>query len=590
MKNDLFKNLFLAVLAILFLVIIHISIENFGSPVVTPTAYLIWIGISLFVLISAVYVISMSTFTNPLILKYILLFICLNLLTGVFNPMLDYHSFLYKALGLMGGVVFFVAMHQFKLTSAERDKLLFIIFISGVIEAGIGIIQYLNPYLRLPMITPTTGAIYGSFQQVNLFTSFIATSIVISLFLISRPLFKTIASTYKAGFYILVALLSFVLFLSYSIVGFIGAVLGVTALFISRIRIYKGISRHILCWLFAVVIGISISHAIEKAYFERKPQLTSKFQDTVKLRGGPRILSYKTAYEMFKDKPLFGHGFGNFGSKYMFYQREVLEKQPEYMKFYSSTFPSHPHNEILYRLAESGVAGGAGLLILVSAFGFIIFKSGRERGGLYVSLLLPIGFHTQVEYPLYQSLAHFMLFLILCYLPSSHFSTKIPAMLNRFVKSILLVFISAIFVLTTLFLIKTLSAHMDMVKYNNLLMSRGEIRLGLLKPAVGNGYLQQIAIRLVMDGRLRIGLSTNNRELIEEFIDWSKNERMITPFSSLYVREGRALYALGLKNEAFKVLDEGLSLYPDKRDILKTKTMLIAEEIKSKFSFPEKKP
>ncbi len=245
MRNDLFKNLSLAVLAILFLVVIHISIKNFGSPIVIPTAYLIWIGISLFVLISAVSVISMSTFTpldskhltgftNPLILKYILLFICLNLLSGVFNPILDYHSSLYKALGLMGGVVFFVAMHQFELTSTERDKLLFIIFISGVIEAGIGIIQYLNPYLRLPMITPTTGAIYGSFQQVNLFTSFIATSIVISLFLISRPLFKTLTSTYKAGFYILVTILSFVLFLSYSIIGFIGAVLGVTALFISR--------------------------------------------------------------------------------------------------------------------------------------------------------------------------------------------------------------------------------------------------------------------------------------------------------------------------------------------------------------------
>lgn len=541
-------------------------------------------GISLYILISAIYVIRTSSYSKPLMLQYILLFICLSLLSVLFNPILNYHSFLYRTLGLIGGLIFFIALHQFKLSPSERDKLLFIIFISGLIEAGIGILQYFGPSLRLPFIAfSNVGSIYGSFQQPNLFSTFLATAIVISLSLISRSLFRNLTVFYKAGFYIFVAALSFVLFLSNSKTGLIGAILGTTVLFISRIRIYKTVSKYSLYWLFAVVIGMSFSYATETISFERTPTIITKLQKPER-SANIRILFYKTSYEMFKEKPLFGQGVGNFGSQYLYFRRGVLKKNPNFMNYIALRYTSHPHNEILYRLAESGIAGGIGLLILVFAFGSLIFKLGRERGGLYLSMLLPIGFHTQVEHPFYQSIAHFMLFLILCYLPSSHFCKKLPVRLNKTVKVILLALITTIFILTTSFFIETLHDHMDIIKYNNLLISKREIRPGLLKSAIENGYLRQIATRLFMDARLRVGLSENKKELIEEFVEWSKLERRVTPYSALYLREAKALHELGFKKEAFKLLDEGLSLYPEQEDLLETKRMLVVEEIKSKLS------
>lgn len=578
------KNISFATLSILFLVIIHVHIKNFGGSIALPTAYLVWIGISFFVLIAAIHRVGVSSIAKPNLLPYILLFICLSLLSILFNPILNYHTFLYRTLGLLGGVIFFVALHQFQLLSGERDKLLFVIFIAGAIEAGVGLTQYFGPFLRLPLIAPSNGgSIYGSFQQPNVFSSFIASVMVISLFLISRPLFKTLLPGYKSGFYILVGSLSFVLFLSNSKAGLIGTIFGTTVLFISRIRIYKTISKYSLYWLFAVVIGMSASYASEIISFERTPGMITKLQKPDR-SVNVRILFYRTSYEMFKDKPLFGQGPGNFGSQYLYYQKEVFKKNPGYVKNHTTRYIAHPHNETLYRLAESGLSGGVGLLILIFAFGSLIFRLGRERGGLYLSLLLPIGFHTQVEYPLYQSIAHWALFIFLGYLPSSYFCKYIPIKVNRTVKGFLLVLISLIIFITISFLIQTFNAHRDIIKYNNLLISKGEIRLGLLKSAVENGYLRQIATRFLMDGKLRIGLSENNKELIEEFVEWSQVERRVTPYSALYLREATALHALGLKKEAFKLLDEGLSLYPEKGDLLKTKKMLVLGEIKTKLS------
>ncbi len=583
MNNNLTKRLSIAILSFTFLIVTHINIRNFGGPIALPAAYLIWIGIALFIAASIWSATLSSRFIEPRILKYLLLFICLSLLTVLFNPITDYHSFLYKTLGLVGGAIFFISLHQLELTSFERDRLLFVIFISGVIEACIGIVQYLAPNYPFFFITPTRGSIYGNFQQPNVFASYLATVLVISLFLVSRPLFKRLNKLYRVGIFIFVAATGFTLYLSNSRTGLIGMALGISVLLIARIRIYKKLRTTVVCWSIALAIGITCAYSADEIFFHRTI-LTSKLRDTATAGSTRvRILFYGSCYDMVKDKPFLGCGVGNFGSKYLYYQKKFLQKHPEYEKYVENLYISHPHNEILYRLAESGIVGGVGLIVLFSAFGYIIFKLGREKGGLYLSLVLPIAFHTQVEYPLYQSAAHWMLFLTLAYLPSSHFTKNVSVRLNRVVRIVIGACTTAITILITLFLIRTLRAQMDLVKYNRLMASKGQIRIELLGPALENSYLEQIATRMFMDARLRIALSQNKIDWIKEFAEWSKHERIATPYSALYVRESMALYALGKKKEAFDLVEEGLSLYPDKSDLLETKLTLITKEIESRI-------
>ena len=71
---------------------------------------------------------------------------------------------------------------------------------------------------------------------------------------------------------------------------------------------------------------------------------------------------WESAYEMFKDHPVFGVGIGQYSSKYLneYKSPEAKEKQ------------NHCHNNFLQMLAENGVAGFIGFCLL---FGYILLSS-----------------------------------------------------------------------------------------------------------------------------------------------------------------------------------------------------------------------
>ena len=73
----------------------------------------------------------------------------------------------------------------------------------------------------------------------------------------------------------------------------------------------------------------------------------------------------KTAYNMFKDQPIFGHGPKMF---------RVICKDEKYAvgKFPCS---SHPHNFYIQLLAETGIIG---FLFLFSALSYVIYKALRQ--------------------------------------------------------------------------------------------------------------------------------------------------------------------------------------------------------------------
>ena len=71
---------------------------------------------------------------------------------------------------------------------------------------------------------------------------------------------------------------------------------------------------------------------------------------------------WESAYEMFKDHPVFGVGIGQYASKNgnEYKSPEAKEKQ------------NHCHNNFLQMLAENGVAGFIGFCLL---FGYILLSS-----------------------------------------------------------------------------------------------------------------------------------------------------------------------------------------------------------------------
>lgn len=583
MNKDTFKNLCLLVLYFLFLIVMHVNIRNLGGSVVNPVAYFVWMAVSAVILLSLMQASFQDgcIFAVPNITICILLFAAMLILSAIFNPITDAHSFIFKNLGLAGGIIFFISLHQFKFSDEQKEKLLYVIFLSAFIEACIGLVQYIAPEARIPMLAfASSGVIFGNFQHQNVLASFLATAIVISLYALTGPLFRGANRWGKGFFLIAVAVISFVLFITGSRAGLIGSLLGCAILLITRHRLFKTAPLYLLIWALAVTAGLGLNLASEKYLFQKERGVFStakKLQTTSEgfiseKAGDPRMLMYRVSFEMIKDSPIIGHGPGGFKSKYVFFRRQLAEKMSSRISLH--TFTYYPHSETLFILIESGLAGGIGLLMIAVVFLTYIFRLGRERGGLYASLLLPIAFHSQVEFPFYQSAVHWVLFLFLCFLVSSNFVREVNFKIERRMRIALLTVALCVFILTNLFLARTLSANIKLTEYYRLLTSEGVSRMKLAEPALNNLYLGQSARRMLMDFGLGMALNKDDKKFLNEFVIWAEEERKSLPHFVLYEGEARALFALGKKDEAFKLLDEGLSLYPDNEALLNAKKEL----------------
>lgn len=112
--------------------------------------------------------------------------------------------------------------------------------------------------------------------------------------------------------------------------------------------------------LFLVVFALGTS-----LVFFNSPQLQNRAESitsTTLQSNTERLLMWESAYEMFKDHPVFGVGIGQYAPKYLneYKSPEAKEKQ------------NHCHNNFLQMLAENGVVGFIGFCLL---FGYILLSS-----------------------------------------------------------------------------------------------------------------------------------------------------------------------------------------------------------------------
>ncbi|WP_159517828.1 O-antigen ligase family protein [Sunxiuqinia indica] len=85
-----------------------------------------------------------------------------------------------------------------------------------------------------------------------------------------------------------------------------------------------------------------------------------------------RLLIWQVSWQMIKDKPLLGHGYGSFQAKYMDYQAAYFKEHPNSELAMLADNVKHPFNEFLKVVVEFGIAG----LLLVLAFFVGILYTG----------------------------------------------------------------------------------------------------------------------------------------------------------------------------------------------------------------------
>ncbi|MDR1170309.1 MAG: O-antigen ligase family protein [Prevotellaceae bacterium] len=124
-----------------------------------------------------------------------------------------------------------------------------------------------------------------------------------------------------------------------------------------------------------------------------------------------RLLIWQTTWNMIKDKPIAGHGYGAFNAKYMLYQAEYLDAHPDSRYSALADNVLHPFNEYLLVLSEHGFIG-LGVLILLGLFTVRSYYRKPDRTKFIALLsLLSLAVFSCFSYPFKYPFSWIMLFL-----------------------------------------------------------------------------------------------------------------------------------------------------------------------------------
>ena len=539
---------FLATIGIIFIVAMHYFQPNpggaglelsFNAAVWIPFSFAISIGL-LEICRQQIYRYSHLT---------LLLFGCCVLLTiPVFYPNADAEATFNRLFTLWAGFLFFVSLQQFVFTHQQRQRLLWFILIGVLIEAIFAWYQYLWIPANNPIgYNVIANRPYGIFQQPNVMASFLATGLVISTYLLARvPLYRG-----KWSWQHLILLMTPVLTIPILVVlnsrtGWLGATISLV-LILPYLRRFAAKQTQRL-WLLMIALGLCLAWNIAST------EHWSPRGESVSLES-PREIHFPQAYDMFTTKPLTGYGYGKFEVAYITQTALWHNEDP----IQPAGIPSldHPHNELLYWAVEGGIIPLLGLILAALAVLISIKKAPNGTQLALMGLFFPIVLHTQLEYPFYHSLVHWIIFIILIFwvdnLTTKYHRYQTPYILTLKISAIALPIMISSFMITTL--------------YSGWLLTKFETT----RP-VDINYLVKVNNPWSWKNRfdwdlqltqLQIGIGNDKPQLIEDYISWAIEKAKIWPRPALYQNLILAYEAVGKKDQAAQIKNEALFLFPN---------------------------
>ncbi|MDA2918208.1 O-antigen ligase family protein [Desulfobacterota bacterium AH_259_B03_O07] len=266
-----------------------------------------------------------------------------------------------KLLLYISYALFFIIIANYIKRSDQIRRIFWIVFIVGVIESALGLLQYFTG------ITQASGEVRasGTYVNPNNFAGFLGMVIPLSLgysfYLFTKgmkkgntwkDIIKFNLSTHFILFFV-TALMTLSLILSGSRGGILSFLCSIVFFYVLlslqsslRVRLLA------LAIFLIIVMGYSLWIGLDPVI-----QRFTETKEALPLR----TYVWKDTFELIKDFPIFGTGLGTFGLSFTLYKNNA---------FWPLTF-SHTHNDYLELASETGLIG----LILVLISIILIYKN-----------------------------------------------------------------------------------------------------------------------------------------------------------------------------------------------------------------------
>lgn len=491
------------------------------------------------------------------------------LITAAFTSgILWYEDFIIRYSIIIVGLMFWIALFQFKLKSTHKETVLYILLASITIHAAIATLQVFDSPLIGLIIPPFAGRFAGIFQQPNVLASAMATGIAISFYLITSRFWQNSSLPRRVLVFAAIILCLSQLMVSGSRTGLLGATAALTLLFTSqslKVLRNKSTLTTILC---AIVLGMTLATHLDQ-YSRGMSQAVDKIE---RVTQDPRSEIYQVAINAFQKSPLVGHGIGSF-------QNQFAEAKAEFQvsggQEIGNVRFSHPHNELLFWMVETGIFGLTGVVVALGALLLFIGSLGWSEAGSSLALILPISVHSMLELPFYLSNYHWIIYLILLWYVFSVRETHSHIVsLSLSARALVLSLTIGLTSLGSIFLTHALLAQAGIMRF---IHTDGK-DVYALQIGFNNLIYVDVSKFLSMGARLQNAYPTNDREFIKQFVTWGTEYVKIVPDVLLYKHLVVALDFLDEKELAKETLATALSIYPSLDIYLQLNDLLLAGE------------
>ncbi|XGI79133.1 Wzy polymerase domain-containing protein [Enterobacter hormaechei] len=312
--------------------------------------------------------------------------------------------------GLWAGVLFYFVLLQVSFTEKTVRLFLWFITLSAVIEGCIVLQTLFLPgtlgETSLRFYTDNGRGALGTFQQVNVTASWLATGLAAQIVLLFTSRANITWEGRLGSCALKLATSSFVLatltaciVLTRSRIGWLGGILCYLIILCVLLKTRRFMSAKGLVLIFAPLVGIIAGLMM----------LDCPVAQAIRHTGSnhQRLLTLKETLEMIMQHPFKGWGPGTFRTEFQRYMASHFVINP------SRELMGHPHNEALYIWFEGGIIALAGYLLIMLAIGWLIVSRPDNQRKMTGIILLPVMLHSWTEFPFYYSSTHFIVLLIL---------------------------------------------------------------------------------------------------------------------------------------------------------------------------------
>ncbi|WNC72904.1 Wzy polymerase domain-containing protein [Thalassotalea psychrophila] len=530
------------VLLLFFIFAMHFTlITPGGSGLYLPFNVMSWIVVSIIIAVG----LWQITVTKTLYFHKLHLFLAIGF-TLLLVPMWyggDFTDYaIPRLLGLLTGLIFLFSINQFQLNKSQNNDILYLILIGISISATVSLFQFyfVSEPDFWPGYTPGSTRPIGLFLQPNVIASFLATGLLLALYLFTTVEDNEHKKWHKPLLFFTLFSAALLLVLLQSRVGFLGAII---ALALMLPFVLKQNMKKTFLALLIIISGIS-SAFLSTAFIETPNRGSEVYKDA-----GARSDMYRVSTHMIYDRPLTGFGYGDFERNYREFHLAIMQINPD-LKMPLDNL-DHPHNEILLWGVEGGILPILGLLVFALGYFYLFANTNARKAFAYIALLTPILLHTQTEYPFYHSVPHWVVFLLIINFTQqglTSFSIKpLPqTFLVKFIAIINLVIIIP-FMLTTFHTGYLLKEYAKSDPHDEAFIKR------IINPLPWKALTE----RVTYNHRLEVGFANQDAKALVDYIEWGRRSVELTPREKVFQNMITAIQTLHNIGEP---IDEKISI------------------------------